>query len=92
MSTTSSRESNSSRFKANRPVVNIQNGETPLAVELRADGMLAGSRPVRVNGRVLVGQKEKVENALVVRKPVFQPVTDACSLGVLTPAAARPAP
>jgi hypothetical protein len=69
----------------NRIVVNIQNGATPLALDFRPDGTLSGSGPVQVSGRVMLGQKERVENGLVIRDPVFQPITDTCTLGALTP-------
>lgn len=69
-----------------RVLVNIQNGGTPLALELRPDGALAGAGQVQVNGRILVGTNRRVENTLVTHDPVFQPVTDTCTLGVLTSA------
>lgn len=69
----------------NRVVVNIQNGASPIALELRPDGTMAGSGPVQVNGRRLVNVKERIEGTLVVREPVFQPLTDSCTLSVLTP-------
>jgi hypothetical protein len=72
-------------INGNRVVVNIQHGGMPIALELRTDGALAGSGSIQVNGRLVTGQKERVENAVVVREPVFQATTDACTLGVLTP-------
>ncbi|MEK6300388.1 MAG: hypothetical protein AABO41_06670 [Acidobacteriota bacterium] len=70
----------------NRVLVNIQNGASPIALELRPDGTMAGSGTVQVNGRRLVNVKERIEGTLVVREPVFQPLTDTCTLSVLTPA------
>ena len=70
----------------NRVWVNIQNGATTISLELRPDGTMAGSGPVQVSGRRLVNVKERIEGTVVVREPVFEPLTDTCTLSVLTPA------
>ena len=71
-----------------RVLVNIQNGGAPLALELRPDGALAGTGQVQVNGRVMVGSNRRVDEntRMVTHDPVFQPVSDTCGVGVLTPA------
>lgn len=71
-----------------RVLVNIRNGDTPLALELRPDGALAGAGQVQVSGRVMVGSNRRVDEntRLVTHDPVFQPVSDTCGVGVLTSA------
>lgn len=66
-------------IKGNQVLVNIQNGATPIVLEFRPDGTVNGSGPVQVSGRILVGRSANND-------PVFQPKTDACNLGILTPA------
>jgi hypothetical protein len=76
-------------------LVNIQNGATPIQLEYKPDGTLVGSGSIQVDGRMFVGMKDRVENGVVVRHPVFnglairdpvfQPARDSCTLGVLTP-------
>ncbi|HLL77030.1 MAG TPA: hypothetical protein VK421_17375 [Pyrinomonadaceae bacterium] len=73
---------------AGRVLVNIQHGGAPLALELRPDGALSGAGQVQVSGRVMVGSNRRVDEntRLVTHDPVFQPVSDTCGVGVLTPA------
>jgi hypothetical protein len=61
-----------------RGLVTIQNGGGSIVLELRPDGTLAGSGPVQVNGRVIAGQNANGDL-------VFQPKTDTCTIGTLTP-------
>ncbi len=72
---------------AGRVTVNIKNGDAPLAVELRRDGELAGDGQVQINGRVMIGSNQRVDEntRLVSHDPVFQPISDTCSVGVLRP-------
>jgi hypothetical protein len=77
-------------IKGDQILVTIRHEPNPVVLELKPDGTLAGSGTIPVNGRVFVGSKERVENALVIRDPVFQPVTDTCACGALKPA--QPAP
>ena len=65
--------------------VNIENGTSPITLELRPDGTMAGSGSLQVNGRQVASVKERIEGTRVIREPIFQPITDSCTLGVLTP-------
>ena len=71
-----------------RVLVNIQNAGAPLALELKPDGALAGVGQVQLSGRVMVGSNRRVDEntRMVTHDPVFQPVSDTCSIGVLTSA------
>ncbi len=66
-------------MKGNQILVNIQDSTKPIVLELRPDGKLAGSGPVQINARAIVG---KDANGQLV----YQPTSDTCTLGVLTPA------
>jgi hypothetical protein len=61
-----------------RILVTIQNGGTPVVLELKSDGTLAGSGQVRVDGRVITGVNKNDQIQ-------FMPVTATCTLGMLTP-------
>lgn len=73
----------------NRVLVNIQNGASPISLELRRDGTMAGSGPVSVNSRRVASVKQRIEGTRNVQEPVFEPVADTCTLGVLTPEGPR---
>jgi hypothetical protein len=78
-----------------RVLVNVQNGAAPIQLEYRTDKTLVGSGSVQVNGRMFVGMKDRIENGqvvhhpvfngIVMRDPVFRPVTETCTLGMLAP-------
>lgn len=60
-----------------RLLIKIDNGDTPIELELRPDGTLAGSGTVQVNGRIMTGTNAHNE-------PVFKASTIQATLGVLT--------
>lgn len=72
-------------MSGNRVMVSIQHGATPITLELRPDGTLAGSGQVQVNSRRVVGVKQRIEGTRNVQEAVFAPISDTCSVGVLTP-------
>jgi hypothetical protein len=63
---------------AGRILVTIQNGATPIVLELKPDGTLAGSGTAKLEGRALMGMD-------VNAKPVFRVASDTCTLGILKP-------
>ncbi|MEW5977633.1 MAG: hypothetical protein AB1898_17705 [Acidobacteriota bacterium] len=65
-------------MSASRILVTIQNGATPITLELKPNGMLAGSGSARLEGRALVGMD-------VNAKPVFRPLSDSCTIAMLEP-------
>lgn len=65
----------------NQFTINIQHDSRPILLELRPDGTLAGSGPVQVNGRVLVGKNARDEF-------VFEPRSASCTVGLLSPGSA----
>lgn len=67
--------------KGNQFMVNIQHDARPIVLELLSDGTLAGSGPVQVNGRVLVGRNARDEF-------VFEPRSASCAVGILSPGSA----
>jgi hypothetical protein len=60
-------------------LLRIQNGPTPLVLNFRQDGRLAGSGQVAVNGRRLIGKSAN-------GSPMFAPRPATCEAGVLSPA------
>ena len=76
-------------MSGNRVMVNIQHGSTPITLELRPDGTIAGSGQVQVNSRRVVGVKQRIEGTRNVQEAVFAPISDTCGLGVLTPTVAK---
>lgn len=61
---------------ADRPVITVNNGGTPLAIALRPDGTLAGSGAVDVTGRVVAGSD--------ANGVTFAPRTVRCAVGTLS--------
>jgi hypothetical protein len=66
---------------ADRVVVTVRNGNTPLTLTLRPDGTLAGSGFVDVNGRLVTGVNDNTGEV------TFRPHSERCAVGTL--AAAR---
>jgi hypothetical protein len=64
---------------ANRVLVSIPNAGSELSLELGPDGTLSGSGAAKLEGNALAGLDAN-------NRPVFQPVSEACALGVLKPA------
>jgi hypothetical protein len=78
-------------LNGNRVMVNMQNGASPITLEFKPDATLAGSGPVQVSSRRVVGVKQRIEGTRNVQEPIFEPITDTCTLGVLVPSgSARP--
>lgn len=61
-----------------RVLVTIQNGAAPIVLELRTDETLTGSGSAKLEGKALMGMD-------VNARPVFQPASDTCTVGVLKP-------
>lgn len=61
-----------------RVLVNIQHGATPFALALGADGRLAGSGTVRVDGRAVAGTTSSGDIA-------YAPRSASCPMGFLAP-------
>jgi hypothetical protein len=62
---------------ADRFVVTIQNGDAPIALTLRPDGVLAGSGSIDVSGRVVTGTN--------ATGATYAPRTARCTVGSLSP-------
>jgi hypothetical protein len=62
----------------NRILVNIQNEPTPIALELKPDGSLAGSGSVQVSGQMVSGIDRN-------NKLIYRQASTACNPGILSP-------
>jgi hypothetical protein len=65
-------------LSGNRVLVNIQNPGSPIRLELKSDGTLAGSGTAKLEGKALLGMD-------VNNHPVFRTISDACALRVFPP-------
>jgi hypothetical protein len=61
-----------------RVLVSVQNGASPITLDLQSNGTMSGSGSITVEGRLLAGINVKDQ-------AVFRAVTDSCTPGVITP-------
>jgi hypothetical protein len=63
--------------RADQLLLELKDVGRPIVFAYRPDGTLAGSGPIQVNGRKIVGQKENGDM-------IFAPQSAACTMGILS--------